>query len=120
MVQQVANPVAFFAKDNNGVEILLPAISSAGAPSLPYTNAAGTSLVPAGLLIFGVGTESNNALGSATLYATDSNGNFPNVVYNGTSYPSGGFLDTGSNALYVLDARHPGHSGLRGQLLLLP
>ncbi len=103
--QQVANPVAFFAKDNNGVEILLPAISSAGAPSLPYTNAAGTSLVPAGLLVFGVGTQSNNALGSATLYATDEYGNFPNVVYNGSSYLSDGFLDTGSNALYVSDAQ---------------
>ncbi len=69
----------------------------------------GTGLVPAGLLIFGVGTESNNALGSATLYAADSNGNFPNVVYNGVSYPSGGFLDTGSNALYVSD---PGTLGI--------
>jgi hypothetical protein len=104
VVQQVANPVAFFVKDNNGVEILLPSISSAGAPSLPYTNAAGTSLIPAGQLIFGVGTQSNNALGSATLYATDEYGNFPNVVYNGASYPSDGFLDTGSNALYVSDA----------------
>ncbi|MGD1101893.1 MAG: DUF3443 family protein, partial [Terriglobia bacterium] len=103
VLQQVANPVAFFAQDNNGVEILLPSISSAGAPSLPYTNAGGTSLVPAGLLIFGIGTQSNNALGSATLYATDSHGHFPKVVYNGKSYPSGGFLDTRSNALYVSD-----------------
>lgn len=55
------------------------------------------------LLIFGVGTESNNALGSATLYAVDAKGNFPEVVYNGVSYSSGGTLDTGSNALYVSD-----------------
>jgi hypothetical protein len=103
--QQVSNPVAFFAQDNNGVEILLPAISSAGAPSLPYTNADGTGLIPAGLLIFGVGTESNNALGSATVYATDEYGNFPEIVYNGFSYLSDGFLDTGSNALYVSDAQ---------------
>jgi hypothetical protein len=103
LVQQVANPVAFFATDNNGVEIILPSISSAGAPSLPYTNAAGTSLVPAGLLVFGIGTQSNNALGSATVYATDSNGNFSNVVYDEFSFPSGGFVDTGLNALYVLD-----------------
>jgi hypothetical protein len=103
VAQQVANPVAFFAQDNNGVEILLPAISSAGAPSLPYTSADGTSLVPAGQLIFGVGTQSNNALGSATLYALDGNGNFPTVVYQGTPYTSAGFLDSGSNALYVLD-----------------
>ena len=104
VIKQVSNPVAFFPKDNNGVEILLPSISSTGAPSLPYANEAGTSLVPAGQLIFGVGTESNNALGSATLYATDANGNFAQVVYNGNTYTSGGFVDTGLNALYVLDA----------------
>ena len=103
VAQQVANPVAFFAKDNNGVMMVLPSISAAGAPSLPYTNAAGTSTVPAGLLIFGIGTESNNALGSATLYATDVNGNFAKVVYKGVTYTSGGFLDSSSNALYVSD-----------------
>jgi len=101
--QQVSNPVAFFAQDNNGVKILLPSISSAGAPSLPYTNAGGTSWVSAGLLVFGIGTQSNNALGSATIYATDSHGNFPEVVYNGVSYTSGGLLDSGLNALYVSD-----------------
>jgi hypothetical protein len=57
------------------------------------------------LLIFGVGTESNNALGSATLLALDSNGHFPDVVYNGTSYASGGYVDSRSNALYVSDAQ---------------
>jgi hypothetical protein len=105
VVQQVSNPVAFFAQDNNGVEILLPSISSAGAPSVPYLNAGGTGLIPAGQLIFGVGTQSNNALGTATLYAADSHGNFSKVVYNGSSFSSGGFLDSGSNALYVLDAQ---------------
>jgi hypothetical protein len=104
VAQQVSNPVAFFTKDNNGVEVLLPAISAAGAPSIPYTTADGSSLIPAGLLVFGVGTESNNALGTATIYAADGNGNFPTVVYNGNSYTSDGFLDSGSNALYVSDA----------------
>lgn len=104
VVQQVANPVSFFTKDNNGVAIMLPSISAAGAPTLPYTTAAGTGTVSAGLLIFGIGTQTNNALGSATVYATDANGNFPRVVYNSVTYTSGGFLDTGSNALYVSDA----------------
>jgi hypothetical protein len=105
LLQQVTNPVSLFAKDNNGVMITLPSISSAGAPSLPYTNptGTGTSLVPAGLLVFGIGTQSNNALSNATLYATDGNGNFSKVVYNNSTYTSGGFLDSGSNALYVLD-----------------
>lgn len=100
---QVANPVAFFTGDNNGVEIQLPAIPSAGAASIPYVNSDGTGLIPAGLLIFGVGTQSNNALGNATLYAVDENGNFPNMIYGGTSYPSGGILDSSSNALYILN-----------------
>jgi hypothetical protein len=104
VVQQVANPVALFPKDNNGEEFQLTSVTSAGAPSLPYVNADGTGLISAGTLVFGVGTESNNGLGSATIYAINESGNFPNIVYNGSSFLSNGFLDTGSNALYVLDA----------------
>ncbi len=104
IVQQVANPVAFLPKDNNGVEIVLSSIPAAGAPSLPYTNAAGTSLIPAGSLIFGIGTESNNALGSATVFPLDSNGHFPKVVFNGTSYVSGGYVNSRLSALAVSDA----------------
>ena len=103
--QQVSNPVAFFSQDNNGEEIMLPSIPATGAPSLPYTSADGTSMVSAGLLIFGVGTESNNGLGSATVYAVDANGNFPTVVFNGNTYTSAGILTSGSNALYLLDAQ---------------
>jgi hypothetical protein len=103
VVEQVANPVAFFPKDNNGVEIVMPSIASTGVPKLPYSNAVGGGLIPAGQLIFGVGTESNNALGSATLYAADAKGNFPKIVFNNTSYLSAGTIDSGSNALYVLN-----------------
>jgi hypothetical protein len=108
VTQQVANPIAFFAKDNNGVEIILPSISSSGAPSLPFTNPDGTGLIPAGQLVFGVGTESNNALGSATLYALDAHGNFPNIIYQSETFSSDSFLDTGSNALYISDAHSLG------------
>jgi len=101
VAEQVSNPVAFFAKDNNGVEIILPSISAAGAPSIPYVNADGTGLIPAGQLLFGVGTQSNNALGSATLYTLDTNGNFPQVVYNGLTYTSGGSINSAVNALYL-------------------
>lgn len=103
VIQQVANPVAFFAKDNNGLEILLPAIAATGAPSLPFTTPAGTGLVPAGQLIFGVGTQSNNGLGSATLYALNEQGDFSQIVYNEVTYTSGGYVDSGSNALFVSD-----------------
>jgi hypothetical protein len=101
VVQQVANPVAFFSRDNNGVQITLPSIPAAGAPSLPFVNADGSGLLPAGQLVFGVGTESNNALGSATLYSLDTNGNFPQVVYNSVTYDSGGSIDTSATANFL-------------------
>ena len=99
VAQQVTNPVALFRKDNNGVMISLPSIPDAGAPSLPFANPDGSGLIPAGQLVFGVGTESNNALGSATLYTLDTNGNLAQVAYNGNTYDSGGSIDSSSNAL---------------------
>jgi len=89
---QVQNPVAFFAKDNNGVVIELPAITS----SL-------NSLT--GSMIFGIGTQSNNALGSAALFPLDSSGEF-STSYKGHSYPA--FVDSGSNALFFLDTSQTG------------
>jgi hypothetical protein len=91
LANQVANPVIFFAADNNGVIIQLPAVSGAE-----------TSVT--GSLIFGIGTQSNNGLGSATVYTIDpSSGNFT-TRFNGTTYTDAAFLDTGSNAIYFLDA----------------
>ncbi|MGD0838463.1 MAG: DUF3443 family protein, partial [Polyangia bacterium] len=86
---QVANPIASFANDNNGSFIQLPAIPAGGAPSVP------------GFLVFGIGTRSNNALGSANIIPVDNNG-FCTTSYSGTSY--GSFLDSGSNAYYFLDS----------------
>jgi hypothetical protein len=111
LVRQVANPVAFLPKDNNGVVIELPSISAAGAPTLPYLNADGSGLISAGQLILGVGTESNNAFSGATVYATDANGNFASVLYNGVSYPTAaapstppGTLNSSSAANYILNS----------------
>jgi len=53
----VQNPVTLFATDNNGVIIELPAVS-------------GVETSVTGSLIFGIGTQSNNALGSATVYTS--------------------------------------------------
>jgi hypothetical protein len=95
LADQVQNPVTFFATDNNGVIIQLPAVSGAE-----------TSV--SGSLIFGIGTQSNNALGSATVYTIDpSTGNFT-TVFNGISYQDVSFLDSGSNALYFLDSNTTG------------
>ncbi len=92
---QLPNPVALFATDNNGVAIQLPSVSGAEASVT-------------GSLIFGIGTQSNNALGSATVYTIDlSSGNFT-TVYNGISYSNASFIDSGSNGFYFLDAHTTG------------
>jgi len=87
LAQQVSNPVGGFATDNNGVIVELP--SSLGA-------AASLS----GSLVFGIGTESNNGMGSVTVFPINANGDFT-TSYSGQSYP--GFIDSGSNALFFLN-----------------
>ena len=87
---QVQNPVASFPADNNGVLIQLPAVGAQGAATA------------SGSLIFGIGTQSNNGLGSAQTYTTDDLGNFT-TVYAGNSYPSS-FIDSGSNGLFFLSS----------------
>lgn len=89
--QQVTNPIPSLFQvnigisDNNGVILQLPAVS-------------GTQAAVTGTMIFGIGTESNNQLGSATVFTLDSSDNFT-TLYNGQSLTSS-FIDSGSNALY--------------------
>jgi hypothetical protein len=90
--QQVPNPVAAFPVDNNGVIIQLDGIPAGGAPSV------------SGLLVFGIGTQTNNELGGATVFPLDTVG-----VYVGTAFPIGGtqytsYLDSGSNGLFFLNS----------------
>jgi Protein of unknown function (DUF3443) len=86
---QVLNPVPFLPGDNNGTLLQLPAVSPPGAATLT------------GTLLLGIGTQANNAVGSATAYTTDANGNFL-VTYNGTNYP--GSINSGLNANYFLNS----------------
>jgi hypothetical protein len=86
---QLQNPVWVFPQDNNGLLVSLPSVPGGGSTTV------------SGTVIFGIGTQSNNALGSAKVYTTDSSGNFT-TAFNGGTY-SGSFLDTGSNGLYFLD-----------------
>jgi hypothetical protein len=97
LASQVANPVAAFATNNNGVVLALPAVAAGGATTLT------------GALIFGIGTQANNQLGSATVYATNNSGNFT-TTYKGVTLTSS-FLDSGSNALFFPDAAIPACSG---------
>jgi Protein of unknown function (DUF3443) len=88
---QVSHPVAAFASDNNGVIIELPSVAAGGAASA------------SGALVFGIGTESNNVFGNATILATDPIMGTITVTFGGTQYPVS-FLDSGSNAYYFTDS----------------
>ena len=87
--QQVTNPVFNFPVDNNGVVLELPAVAGA-APTAD------------GLMVFGIGTQSNNGLGGATVFALDVNGNFT-TNFNGSALTSS-FIDSGSNGLFFPDS----------------
>lgn len=93
LAQQVQNPVASFATDNNGVIVELPQTP--------------TTVSLSGSLVFGIGTQTNNALGSATVYPMGSDPASAdylefNTDYKGTTHPA--FVDSGSNAYFFLDS----------------
>ena len=94
LVQQVQNPVWLFAGDNNGTVVQLPTASTSGQATL------------SGLLAFGIGTQSNNALGSAQVLTLDQTGSFT-TVFRGQSY-NRSFIDTGSNGTFFLDSSATG------------
>jgi len=97
-LSQVSNPVPYFTgafsspnptPDGNGVVIQLPSVSD------PQASAIGT-------LTFGIATEQNNSLGTATVLTLDANDNFTTVVNGQTLTQS--FIDSGSNALFFPDS----------------
>jgi hypothetical protein len=90
LAQQLPNPVSLFTTDFNGVIVELPAVGSAG--STPVS----------GSLVFGIGTRTNNALGSATVLPADVNRGFITGTYKGTVYTDG-YLDSGSNGNFFTD-----------------
>jgi len=94
LAQQLQNPVTLFAKDNNGVILELPAISGSGA-----TN-------PSGVLVFGINTESNNSLGSATQLLANTSTGYITATLNGTTYTDS-YLDSGSNGNFFTDSSLP-------------
>jgi Protein of unknown function (DUF3443) len=84
VAEQIPNPVTLFAIDNNGVIIELPSVSDMG------------SVDPTGSVVFGIGTQSDNSLGSAIQLLADPMTAEITATLNGTAYPS--YLDSGSNA----------------------
>jgi hypothetical protein len=96
---QVTNPVVVLPVDNNGVIIELPAVSSSAA-------------TVTGSLVFGIGTENNNQLASTATPLSLSCDEFFTTIFEGQTYAidplsctggAGGFIDSGSNALFFPD-----------------
>lgn len=92
--QQVSNPVSFFSVDNNGVIVELPAVASSGAA------------VVSGSLVFGIGTDTDNALDGATVLLADSQLAYIQATYKGTTFANSA-LDSGSNANFFNDSAFP-------------
>jgi hypothetical protein len=87
VAQQVTNPIANFPADNNGVLIELPAIPATGASSV------------AGTMTFGIGSQSNNLLGSATVLKSNTLTGYVSTSFSGSAYASS-FIDSGSNGMF--------------------
>ena len=100
LAQQVTNPDWALPSDNNGVLIQLPSVPSGGTTTVN------------GNLIFGIGTQTNNGLGAATVFDVDNNPSdttytFFTTVFNGQTN-SCSYIDSGSNAYFFPSAGYPG------------
>jgi len=93
---QVSNPVGLFAADNNGVILELPLVPATGAPTTT------------GSLVFGIGTQSNNGLGSAVVLPVDGTGTLISVYLSSGATYSGSFIDSGSNGIFFLNSSSTG------------
>ena len=91
LAEQVPNPVTLFGTDGNGVIVELPAVASAG------------SATTSGSLVFGIGTRTNNGLGTATVLPEDPNTGWITGTYKGTLYTNS-YLDSGSNGNFFTDS----------------
>ena len=83
--QQLANPIAAFATDNNGEVLEFPSVGTA------MTAVGGT-------LIFGINTQPNNGVGAATVFAIDSKNSFT-TIFSGQQLTMS-YVDSGSNELF--------------------
>jgi hypothetical protein len=91
---QIMNPVADFTTDNNGTIIRLPALQAGGQASAT------------GELVFGIGTQRNNALPSgANIIPLDSSGFFT-TAYKGSTFGNS-VIDSGSNTNIFRDPAIP-------------
>jgi hypothetical protein len=97
IAQQVANPVAKFPKDNNGVILSMPAIGPTGQATVT------------GTVTFGINTQSNNAMPATVTKLTTNPFGDVNATFNGN--PVTAFFDSGSNAYFFTDGTLPACTG---------
>ncbi|WP_322031675.1 DUF3443 domain-containing protein [Paraburkholderia sp. J76] len=97
--QLVANPVPRFGTDGNGVILEMAPVSDSGAPSAT------------GTLVFGIGTQPNNAMTASQSFTTDSSGRL-SATFNGRTLQA--FLDSGSNAIFFANGNLPQCGGNLG------
>ncbi len=90
--QQITNPVVLFPRDNNGVLIQMQPLNGAAATA-------------SGSMIFGIGTQSNNQLGTATVLTMNSADDFTTTLNQQTLNQS--FIDSGSNGFFFPDSAIP-------------
>jgi hypothetical protein len=101
--QQLPNPVAAMSVDNNGTIISMP--------NLPAQGVASTT----GLVYFGIGTQTNNGLGSATVFTTTNatsrlGAGVVSVTYKGATLTQS-YIDSGSNIFFFVDTAIAGCTG---------
>jgi hypothetical protein len=97
LADQVTNPVAMFAADNNGIIVNLPSLQ----------NANGDGSVQ-GEVVFGIATQTDNALPTTgiTVLGADANGDFT-ATYNGTAAVRPALIDSGTDSYGFDDATIP-------------
>jgi len=88
LASQVSNPVAMFAADNNGIIVDLPSLINANGDTSVH-----------GQLLFGIGTQSDNALPltGLTVLGTDAQGDFT-ATYNGNATVLPAVIDSGTDS----------------------
>ena len=97
LIDQVTNPVAVFATDNNGVIVNMPNL----------INANGDASVQ-GELTFGLSTQADNALPATglTVLGADSKGDFT-ATYNGGTTVLPAIIDSGTDSYHFDDPKIP-------------
>jgi Protein of unknown function (DUF3443) len=88
---QLQNPVSQFPTNNNGVTLVLPALTAVGQDTV------------SGSFVLGIDSQSNNQLGGAVVLSVDPlSGNFT-AIFNHQTYTMGASIDSGSNGNFFAD-----------------